>query len=56
MHEDWRDTYTAQNYKSVQLDHTAGEVNFSPPQFLPHPSSEFKPWNNVLCVLYCTFV
>jgi len=38
MHEDWRDTYIAQNYKTSQLGHTAGEVEFqllSPSLTLP---------------------
>jgi len=43
------------NYKTAQLGHTAGEVEVQPlSPSLPHPPSEFKPWNKrTLCtVLY----
>jgi len=30
MHEDWRDMHIAQNYKTAQLGHTAGEVEVQP--------------------------
>ena len=40
------------NYKTSQLE----RLKFNPsPQCLPHPPSEFKPWNKrILCVLCCT--
>jgi len=43
------------NYKTAQLGHTTREVEVQPDQSLPHPPSEFKPWNKrTLCtVLYC---
>ena len=45
------------NYKTPQLGHTSGKVEvqpLSPSLTLPHPPSEFKPWNKrtLYTVLY----